>query len=97
MERTITTPMGEMPGEAFARFVAFDGLLHGWDIATATGLDYTVPADVVAAVDEFARVALTSEMRDGDTFKQAVTAPANVGPLEQLAAFSGRSVASGTA
>ena len=40
MERTIAAPVGEMPGSTFARFVAFDGLIHGWDLASATGLDY---------------------------------------------------------
>lgn len=91
MERVIGTPMGEMPGDAFARFVAFDGLIHGWDLATAAGLDYDVPPDVVGAVDGFARVALTDDMRDGDTFKDATTERPGADLLERLAAFSGRS------
>lgn len=92
MERTVSTPMGEMPGETFARLVAFDGLVHGWDLASSTGQDYRPPADVVAAVDQFARVALKDEMRDGDTFKTATAAPGDAGRLEQLVAFSGRSL-----
>lgn len=92
MERTVTTPLGQMPGEAFARFVAFDGLVHGWDLASATGSEYHLPSEVVSAVDEFAHAALTPEMRDGDTFKQATTPPANAGPIERVAAFSGRTV-----
>ena len=39
-ERTIAAPFGEVPGSVFARFVAFDGLVHGWDLATATGQGY---------------------------------------------------------
>ncbi|MGD9705326.1 MAG: TIGR03086 family metal-binding protein [Acidimicrobiia bacterium] len=92
MERTISAPVGEMPGSTFARFVAFDGLVHGWDLATATGLDYELPPAVVASVDEFARSALTPEMRDGDTFKDATTAPDDASPMERLVAFSGRSL-----
>ena len=45
IERTISAPIGEMPGEVFARFVAFDGLIHGWDLATATGLQLRAAAD----------------------------------------------------
>ena len=90
MERVIGTPMGEMPGETFARFVAFDGLIHGWDLATATGLGYDVPSDVVEAVDEFARAALTDEMRDGDTFKDPTAERPGANGVERLAAFSGR-------
>ncbi len=92
MERTITAPVGEMPGSTFAQFVAFDGLIHGWDLASATGLDYELPPAVIASVDEFARGALTSEMRDGDTFKEATTAPDDASQHERLVAFSGRSL-----
>jgi uncharacterized protein (TIGR03086 family) len=90
LERTIAAPFGDVPGETFARFVAMDGLVHGWDIATATGQPYEPPADVVAAVDAFARVALTADLRDGDTFADPVEAPAGASPLVQLVAFTGR-------
>ena len=92
MERIVSTPVGEMPGAAFAGFVAFDGLMHGWDLARATGLDFELPSAVIASVDAFARGAIAPEMRDGDTFKEATSAPENAGPMERLAAFSGRSV-----
>lgn len=92
MERTISAPVGEMPGSTFAQFVAFDGLIHGWDLASATGLNYDPPPAVIASVDEFARGALTSEMRDGDTFKEATTAPDDASQMERLVAFSGRSL-----
>lgn len=92
MERTITAPVGELPGSTFARFVAFDGLIHGWDLATATGQNYEQPPAVIAAVDQFARDAITAEMRDGDTFKEATAAPEDASQLERLVAFSGRSL-----
>lgn len=92
MERTVNSPVGAMPGETFARLVAFDGLVHGWDLARATGSDYQLPSAVIAGVDEFARAALTADMRDGDTFKEATTPPAGAGAIERVAAFSGRTV-----
>ncbi len=92
IERTISAPIGDVPGEVFARFVAFDGLMHCWDLATATGLKFDVPPSVIEAVDEFARSALSSEMRDGDTFKDATVAPDDASRLERLAAFSGRTL-----
>lgn len=90
LERTIAAPFGEVPGETFARFVAMDGLVHGWDIATATGQPYEPPADVVAAVDAFTRHALTDELRDGDTFKAPVEVADDAPPLVRLVAFTGR-------
>jgi uncharacterized protein (TIGR03086 family) len=92
LDRTVAAPFGEMPGDAFARFVVLDGLVHGWDIATATGQTYEPSDTLVAEVDAFARQAIAPAMRDGDTFAAAVEAPAGATPIEQLAAFTGRSV-----
>lgn len=92
LDRTISAPVGEMPGSTFARLVAFDGVIHGWDLASAAELDYEPAPAVVVAVDEFARIALTDEMRDGDTFKDATNPPDGASRLERLVAFSGRSL-----
>ena len=92
MQRTVAAPFGEVPGSVFARFVAFDGLVHGWDIASATGLTWNPADDVVAAVDDFARTTVGSEMRDGDTFADETVAPAGASPIERLVAFTGRTV-----
>ncbi len=92
MDRVIPSPMGDMPGSTFARLVAFDGTVHGWDLATAAGIPYELPTDVVDAVDGFARDALTDDMRDGDTFKSPTDAPDSATRLERLVAFSGRSL-----
>lgn len=92
LERTIDSPFGPMPGATFARLVAFDGLIHGWDLATSTQQRWDVPQDVVAEVDAFARQAIAPEMRDGDTFADETQAPENATPIQRLVAFSGRSV-----
>lgn len=90
LERTISAPFGEVPGEAFARFVALDGLVHGWDIATALNRAYEPPSEVVAAVGAFARQAISEQMRDGTTFAAAVDPGPGSSPLIQLVAFTGR-------
>ena len=92
LQRTIDTPFGPMPGSTFARLVAFDGLIHGWDLATSTQQAWDPPEDVVAEVDAFARQAIAPEMRDGDTFAQATEAPTDATPLLRLVAFSGRTI-----
>jgi uncharacterized protein (TIGR03086 family) len=92
MERTISAPFGDVPGSVFARFVAFDGLIHGYDLASSTAQSYDLPHDLVAAVDSFAREALSPDMRDGDTFALETTAPAEANLLEKLVAFSGRTL-----
>ena len=94
-ERTVSAPFGEVPGSVFARFVAFDGLVHGWDLATATGQPYSPPDNVVREVDTFARQALTDAMREGDTFAVPTDAPSDASPMEQLVAFTGRQLPRG--
>ena len=92
LDRTITAPFGDVPGQAFARFVVLDGLVHGWDLATATGQPYRPPATLVAEVDAFAREAIVPAMREAEMFAAPVEAPAGATPIEQLVAFTGRRV-----
>jgi len=93
LDRTIAAPFGEVPGETFARFVVLDALVHGWDIASATGQRYQPSADVVADVDAFARQAISNGMRDGEMFAPASVPPSGASPLLRLIAFTGRTVA----
>ncbi|MDO8391800.1 MAG: TIGR03086 family metal-binding protein [Actinomycetota bacterium] len=92
MERIVETPFGPMPGAVFSRLVAFDGLVHGWDLASSTGQSWDPSAALVAEVDGFARQAISPELRDGDTFAQEIDPPAGASPLQRLVAFSGRTV-----
>ena len=64
-------------------------LVHGWDMATATGQAYDPPADLVAAADAFARQAL-DPLRDGQTFANAMEPASDASPIERLAAYTGR-------
>ena len=92
MERTLDTPIGAMTGDTFARVVAFDGLVHGWDLAVATGQRYPIDDALVREVDEFARAALSDDLRQNGMFADATEAPPDASPIEALAAFSGRTV-----
>jgi uncharacterized protein (TIGR03086 family) len=89
LDRTIEAPFGEVPGDTFARFVTLDGLVHGWDLATATGQPYEPPDELVAAAFAFARQTI-DPLRDGDTFADAVEPAVGASPIEQLANYTGR-------
>ncbi len=89
LDRTIAAPFGNVDGEYLARFIVLDGLVHGWDLATATGQAYAPSAELVAAVDAFARQAI-DPMRDGQTFAEAVEPAPDASPIERLAAYTGR-------
>lgn len=91
LDRTVQAPFGAVSGETFARFVVLDGLVHGWDLAMATGQGYRPSDALVAEVQAFADGAL-AELRDGDTFAAEADAPLSATPIERLAAFTGRYV-----
>jgi uncharacterized protein (TIGR03086 family) len=89
LDRTLATPFGDMTGDVFARYVVLDGLVHGWDLATATGQPYQPPTQLVAAADDFAHT-IVDRVRDGRAFGAAVEPSADATPIERLAAFTGR-------
>jgi uncharacterized protein (TIGR03086 family) len=89
LDKTIAAPFGEVSGEAFARYIALDGLVHGWDLATATGQPYNPPDDLVAEIEAYARQAV-DPLRDGQAFSEAVEPASDASPIERLAAYTGR-------
>jgi uncharacterized protein (TIGR03086 family) len=89
LDRIVAAPFGAVPGETFARFVVLDGLVHGWDLAVATGQAYDPPDELVSAAAAFARQTL-DPLRDGQTFAAAVDPPRDATPIERLAAYTGR-------
>jgi uncharacterized protein (TIGR03086 family) len=94
LDRTVEAPFGAVPGDVFARFVVLDGLVHGWDMATATGQPYHPSDELVAEADAFARATL-DPLRDGETFAAAVEPPADATPIERLVAYTGRTLNGG--
>jgi uncharacterized protein (TIGR03086 family) len=94
MDRTISlpAPFGDVPAPVLVSFVAFDFIVHSWDLATATGQRYDPPEPLVAQADVFARQVIGPELRTPGAFGPEVTAPAGSKMLDRLIAFSGRGV-----
>lgn len=49
MERTVHLSFGDHRGDSYAEQLAADLLVHGWDLARATGLDERLDPELVAA------------------------------------------------
>ncbi len=70
--------------------IAFsDQLLHGWDLARATGQDATMPAGLPEAAYEMIHGRFTDEQRKG-TFKPEVAVAADASAQDRLLAYTGR-------
>lgn len=70
--------------------IAFsDQLLHGWDLARATGQDATMPGGLPEAAYELIHGQFTDEQRQG-IFKPEVQVGANASAQDRLLAYTGR-------
>jgi uncharacterized protein (TIGR03086 family) len=70
--------------------IAFsDQLLHGWDLARATGQDDTMPEGLPDAAYELIHGRFTDYERKG-IFKPEATVRADASPQEKLLAYTGR-------
>jgi len=70
--------------------IAFcDQLLHGWDLASATGQDATMPAGLPEAAYEMVHGRLTEEQRKG-AFKPEVDVSPDASAQDKLLAYMGR-------
>lgn len=75
---------GPSLGIAFA-----DQLLHGWDLAIATGQDATMPDGLPQAAFDMIHGQFTEEQRKG-VFKPEIEARPDASPQEKLLAYTGR-------
>jgi len=90
LDQTRTTFFGEMTaGEFVTRFLS-EFLVHGWDLAKATGQNVEGPADLSERVYQAAVVSNPAERRNPKAFGAPVEPPAEAGPTTKLAAWLGR-------
>jgi uncharacterized protein (TIGR03086 family) len=78
-----------MPASLAVEIISLELLVHGWDIAHATGADMAVPAEVAAHVLGRARELITPDRR-GRGFAAEVPADPEDTAMHRLIAFTGR-------
>ena len=90
LARTARVPWGEVPGrEALTGFLN-ETLVHGWDLAVATGQHPEADPDLAEAALTVARAQIPEEIRGGDfPFGPVVASAPDAGPTERLANWSG--------
>lgn len=90
-ERPLWLGEAAMPGELALGMILWEYLMHGWDLARATGQPWAPPAEAVAASLEFAPAMLTEDYQGvGKPFGPAVPVPDSASPLDRLLGLSGR-------
>jgi uncharacterized protein (TIGR03086 family) len=90
LERSCTTPLGEMPGARWIWFPTFDVYVHGWDLARAWGVTSTFPDEITAPVLAFLRPRFDMPQRPVDQIGVPHDVPADAPLMDQLVAYLGR-------
>lgn len=92
MERVLPLPFGAMTVQTFLRFVAFDLIVHTWDVNSVTGEPTEFDDDLLDEVELFARLVLDASPRSEQLCAAATEAPEGASRIERLVALSGRQV-----
>jgi uncharacterized protein (TIGR03086 family) len=89
MDAPCAVSYGPVPGSIYCGHRLIDVLVHGWDLAKATGGDTDLPEDLVAACLEVVRP--QAELLQGSgAFSADVEVPAGADPQTELLALLGR-------
>ena len=89
LEGSVAVGRSILPASLAAEIIPLELLVHGWDIARATGRDIEVPAEVAGYVLGRARELITEDKR-GRSFATEVPAGPEASLLQRLIAFTGR-------
>lgn len=95
MEATFTVPFGTVPGSVALHLRITELLVHGWDLARATGQPVSFPEELAEQELAFSRGALQAIPAGRTPFGPPQPAAADAPAIDQLAALLGRAVTSG--
>lgn len=98
LEREIELPRAQRGRAEVALWIHLaETVVHGWDLARATGQEPAFDADVVEASLADCRSRVPPQRTAGSPFADAQSAPDGATLLEQLAAYLGRDVSAWSA
>ena len=83
-------PFGTIPAAMVPGLACFEQVIHGWDLARATGQDPAMPVEAVEALLPFAEQFLANVPRDGHAFGPIVAVPDDAPAIDRLLGLTGR-------
>lgn len=90
LQHEVSAPWGSIPGSAALWGYLNETLVHGWDLAVATGQPAEADPEVAGAVLAIAELIIPDQPRGGQVpFAPAVEPARDAGPTERLANWSG--------
>jgi uncharacterized protein (TIGR03086 family) len=92
LERTVPLPVGSVPGAVALDLRITELLVHGWDLARATGQELTVPEAATRRAWEFSRDFVHRIPPDREPFAASRSVPDDAPQIDRLVALLGRDV-----
>jgi uncharacterized protein (TIGR03086 family) len=92
LERTVTVPFGTVPGAVALHLRLTELLVHGWDLARATGQQPAFPEGLAEQELAFTRSALADVPPGRIPFAPPRPAPGSAAAIDRLAALLGRDI-----
>jgi uncharacterized protein (TIGR03086 family) len=92
LDRPVTIPAGTLPGFVACELRVVEALVHGWDLARATGRSLEFPSALVEESIAFSEEQVGRIPADRTPFGPPRPVAHEASPLERLAALLGRSV-----
>lgn len=90
LERTFGSPYGPAPGSMLVHLRITELLVHGWDLARATGQPPGLPDDLAHKELALSLAQLGDAPRDALPIAEPQPVPADAAAIDRLAAFFGR-------
>lgn len=91
VERPLKLGESAMPGDMALSMILWEYVVHGWDLATATGQPWSPSEQACEASLGFAPAMLTDDYQgEGKPFGPRVTVPDDAPALDRLLGLSGR-------
>jgi uncharacterized protein (TIGR03086 family) len=90
MERRVHMPFGDIPASAAVSIHFLDVVVHGWDLARATGQDTTIEPDLAAEALDISHGLLSPELRETGVFGPEIALSDDQPLHDRLVAFMGR-------
>jgi uncharacterized protein (TIGR03086 family) len=90
LDRRCHMPFGDLPAPAAMALHFLDCVVHGWDLARATGQPTALDPELAGAALSLAQGMVTPELRQAGVFGPEVPCPGDAPVHERLVAFLGR-------
>lgn len=91
LARIVSTPyFGDMPVDRILMGTLMDHIIHGWDLATATGQDATIEPHLVEFTHGMLASGFAEMGRQAGFIGPAIDVPDDASPQDKLIAYMGR-------